>query len=51
MAQLGDSSQAGPDNGMRPTANTAAFMRETRPWQRFVAAGGAGRGAASNLVS
>ena len=32
-----------PNNGMHPTANSAAFMRETPANQRFVAAGDAGR--------
>ena len=31
------------NNGMHPTANSAAFMRETPAHQRFVAAGDAGR--------
>ena len=32
-----------PNNGMHPTANSVAFMRETPTNQRFVAAGDAGR--------
>jgi hypothetical protein len=31
------------NNGMHPTANSVAFMRETPAIQRFVAAGDAGR--------
>jgi hypothetical protein len=32
-----------PDNGMRSTANSVAFMRETPAIQSFVTAGDAGR--------
>jgi hypothetical protein len=31
------------NNGMHPTANSVAFIRETPAIQRFVAAGDAGR--------
>jgi len=31
------------NNGMHPTANSGAFMRETRRYLRFVAAGDAER--------
>jgi hypothetical protein len=34
---------APPNNGMHPTANSAAFMRETPAIQSLVAAGDAGR--------
>jgi hypothetical protein len=32
-----------PNNGMHPTANSAAFIRETCPYSRLAAAGDAGR--------
>jgi hypothetical protein len=34
---------ASPNNGMHPTANSAALMRKTILSSRFVAAGDAGR--------
>jgi len=34
---------APPNNGMHPTANSVAFMREVPAIQRFAAAGDAGR--------
>ena len=36
-----------PNNGMHPTANSVAFIRETMLFSRPVAAGDAGRWAAS----
>ena len=41
------SGEAPSNNGMHPTANSAAFMRETPANQSLVAAGDAGRYAAS----
>jgi len=45
-AELGFNNAA-PNNGMHPTANSLAFMRETPAIQRLVAAGDAGRYASS----
>jgi hypothetical protein len=45
---LRDFNRGQPNNGMHPTAKSVAFMRETWPLLRFVAAGDAGRSVASH---